>query len=129
MFLLLDGLCVRAQQHAYAFCQSVDLYWSFLYNSNGRSVCLNKKVKMIGHKAPSQDIGVRGDIFLNFLEKEIIVSVFKEDRSFIIAPVVNMIKTTFGELHMAKNTGSLLNVRNLGVKTPERCQTPSQKAR
>lgn len=101
-FLLLDGLCVRTQQNAHAFGQGVDFYGGFLYNSCGGIISLNKKMKMIGHKTPSQEIGVRYNIFLNFLKKEIIVSILKEDGSFIIPSIVNMIKTTFGELHFIK---------------------------
>ena len=57
---------------------------------------------MIGHKTPGQEIGMSGDVLFNFLKKEIIVSFFEEDGSFIITSVVNMIKTAVGELHILK---------------------------
>ena len=59
-------------------------------------------MKMIGHKAPRQNIGMNTNVFLNLLKEEIIVPFLKKESSLIVPPVVNVVKTTFGELHILK---------------------------
>ena len=40
-----------------------------------------------------------GDVLFNLLKEIVIVPLFKKDGSFVISAVVDVIETSFGELH------------------------------
>ena len=45
---------------------------------------------------------MQANIFLNLLKEKFVIPVLKEEGPFIIAPVVDVVKATFGELHSVK---------------------------
>lgn len=52
---------------------------------------MHHKVKMVGHQAPCQHIGVRQNMFLNFIKEEQVVLPVKEDSLAVIALVINVV--------------------------------------
>jgi hypothetical protein len=100
--LFLNGLCIRTQQQTNTFSQCVDLNWGLLYECDSVFGGIDEEMKVIWHQTPGKNAGSRTNIFSNFLKEEIVISFVKEDPSLIVAPVVNVIKTSFGELHKLK---------------------------
>ena len=68
---------------------------------------------MIGHEAPSENVAVRGESFLNLSEEEQVVPPAKKDPLLVVSPVIGVVSMARNELHSALlGVGRLLLVKS-----------------